>query len=168
MNVVMIGAGYVGLVSGSCFAEFGANVTCIDKDESRINALQAGKIPIYEPGLDDLVKRGTDSGSLNFSTALAGTKYPTTLERLRTATGWEPAFSITFFGSLSSVTEIVFLVSKNSICNISRCAKQQPSNTSLNVYLKVFIGRSTHNSVSRLHGNCGNWGLSPTSEGTEP
>ena len=71
MNVVMIGAGYVGLVSGACFAEFGANVTCIDKDESRINALQAGKIPIYEPGLDDLVQRGTASGRLNFSTALA-------------------------------------------------------------------------------------------------
>jgi UDPglucose 6-dehydrogenase len=71
MNVVMIGAGYVGLVSGACFAEFGASVTCIDKDESRIASLKAGAIPIYEPGLDDLVKRGVDSGRLNFSTALA-------------------------------------------------------------------------------------------------
>jgi UDPglucose 6-dehydrogenase len=71
MNVVMIGAGYVGLVSGACFAEFGAAVTCIDKDESRINKLKAGEIPIYEPGLEDLVKRGVDSGRLNFSTALA-------------------------------------------------------------------------------------------------
>ena len=48
MNVVMIGSGYVGLVSGACFAEFGANVTCIDKDEDKINALLNGKIPIYE------------------------------------------------------------------------------------------------------------------------
>ena len=71
MNVVMIGAGYVGLVSGACFAEFGADVTCVDKDESRINKLKAGDIPIYEPGLDDLVQRGVDSGQLNFSTALA-------------------------------------------------------------------------------------------------
>ena len=71
MNVVMVGAGYVGLVSGACFAEFRANVTCIDKDESRISALKAGKIPIYEPGLEDLVQRGVGSGRLSFSSALA-------------------------------------------------------------------------------------------------
>jgi len=67
MNVVMIGSGYVGLVSGACFAEFGANVVCVDKDESKINALLTGGIPIYEPGLDDLVKRNIDSGRLGFS-----------------------------------------------------------------------------------------------------
>ena len=71
MKVVMVGAGYVGLVSGACFAEFGADVTCIDKDESRISALTLGKIPIYEPGLEDLVQRGVSSGRLSFSTALA-------------------------------------------------------------------------------------------------
>ncbi len=54
MNVVMIGAGYVGLVSGACFAEFGANVICVDKDKSKIEKLNAGGIPIYEPGLDAL------------------------------------------------------------------------------------------------------------------
>ena len=63
----MIGSGYVGLVSGACFAEFGANVICVDKDESKINALLSGGIPIYEPGLDDLVKRNIDSGRLGFS-----------------------------------------------------------------------------------------------------
>lgn len=67
MNVVMIGSGYVGLVSGACFAEFGANVICVDKDESKINALLQGGIPIYEPGLDDLVKRNVDAGRLGFS-----------------------------------------------------------------------------------------------------
>lgn len=70
MNVVMIGSGYVGLVSGACFAEFGANVVCVDKDESKINALINGKIPIYEPGLDDLVARNAGSGRLRFSTEL--------------------------------------------------------------------------------------------------
>ena len=70
MNVVMIGSGYVGLVSGACFAEFGANVICVDKDESKINALLKGGIPIYEPGLDDLVKRNVDAGRLNFSLEL--------------------------------------------------------------------------------------------------
>jgi UDPglucose 6-dehydrogenase len=70
MNVVMIGSGYVGLVSGACFAEFGANVTCIDKDENKINALLNGKIPIYEPGLDNFVARNIEAGRLGFSTEL--------------------------------------------------------------------------------------------------
>jgi len=70
MNVVMIGAGYVGLVSGACFAEFGANVTCVDVDADRITALKGGKIPIYEPGLDDLVNRNTQAGRLHFTTDL--------------------------------------------------------------------------------------------------
>jgi len=70
MNVVMIGAGYVGLVSGACFAEFGASVICIDKDAAKINALSDGNIPIYEPGLEDLVKRNTAAGRLCFSTEL--------------------------------------------------------------------------------------------------
>jgi len=70
MNVVMIGSGYVGIVSGACFAEFGANVACIDVDEQKIEALRGGKIPIYEPGLQALVQRNVDQGRLRFSTAL--------------------------------------------------------------------------------------------------
>ncbi|HGG05171.1 MAG TPA: UDP-glucose/GDP-mannose dehydrogenase family protein, partial [Aliiroseovarius sp.] len=70
MNVVMIGAGYVGLVSGACFAEFGANVTCVDVDQGKVDKLNAGGIPIYEPGLDDLVKRNVNAGRLKFSADL--------------------------------------------------------------------------------------------------
>ena len=68
MRVVMVGAGYVGLVSGACFAEFGADVTCVDVDEERIDRLRAGKSPIYEPGLEDLVGRNAASGRLRFAT----------------------------------------------------------------------------------------------------
>ena len=71
MKVAMIGAGYVGLVSGACFAEFGAHVVCIDKDPARIEALRQGQIPIYEPGLDRLVADNVRAGRLAFSAACA-------------------------------------------------------------------------------------------------
>ncbi|TDJ65193.1 MAG: UDP-glucose/GDP-mannose dehydrogenase family protein [Proteobacteria bacterium] len=71
MNVVMIGTGYVGLVSGTCFAEFGAAVTCVDVDESKVAKLCDGQIPIFEPGLDDLVASNVRDGRLQFTTDLA-------------------------------------------------------------------------------------------------
>jgi UDPglucose 6-dehydrogenase len=71
MKIAMIGAGYVGLVSGACFSEFGVRVVCVDKDADRIARLQRGEIPIFEPGLDDLVARNAQAGRLAFSTNLA-------------------------------------------------------------------------------------------------
>jgi UDPglucose 6-dehydrogenase len=70
MKISVIGSGYVGLVSGVCFADFGHIVTCVDKDEAKIEALRRGEIPIYEPGLDDLVARNTKQQRLFFSTDL--------------------------------------------------------------------------------------------------
>ena len=67
MRVAMIGSGYVGLVSGACFAEFGAEVTCIDHDKAKIENLKALRMPIYEPGLDSLVSRNLLEGRLVFS-----------------------------------------------------------------------------------------------------
>ena len=68
MNIAMVGSGYVGLVSGACFSEFGASVTCIDVDAAKIARLEAGRIPIYEPGLDELVARNVGQGRLRFTT----------------------------------------------------------------------------------------------------
>ncbi len=71
MRVAMIGTGYVGLVSGACFADFGHEVTCVDKDAGKIAALDRGEIPIYEPGLDDLVESNVKARRLKFTTELA-------------------------------------------------------------------------------------------------
>ncbi len=68
MRVTMIGTGYVGLVSGACFADFGHVVTCVDKDAAKISALQRGEIPIFEPGLEELVKDNVEQGRLFFTT----------------------------------------------------------------------------------------------------
>ncbi len=71
MRIVFLGAGYVGLVSGTCFAEFGVHVTCVDPDKAKIERLHQGIMPIYEPGLDDLVKKNVAAGRLDFATDLA-------------------------------------------------------------------------------------------------
>ena len=70
MNICVVGTGYVGLVTGACFAEFGNRVTCVDKEEPKIARLLAGEIPIFEPGLDEIVARNVKAERLFFTTDL--------------------------------------------------------------------------------------------------
>ena len=72
MNIAVVGTGYVGLVTGACFSEFGTHVTCVDKDAAKIDMLKRGEIPIFEPGLDGLVERNVKAGRLEFTTDLPG------------------------------------------------------------------------------------------------
>ncbi len=71
MNIAVAGTGYVGLVTGACFAEFGVHVVCVDIDEAKIAALQAGKVPFFEPGLEEMIRRNTKAGRLSFTTELS-------------------------------------------------------------------------------------------------
>ncbi len=67
MRIAVIGTGYVGLVSGVCFSDFGHEVVCVDKDPAKIDALRRGEVPIYEPGLEDLMARNVEAGRLTFT-----------------------------------------------------------------------------------------------------
>ena len=71
MDLCIIGSGYVGLVSGACFSEVGHNVICVDNDQRKVDALQSGKIPIYEPGLEEIVHRNVAAKRLRFTNSIA-------------------------------------------------------------------------------------------------
>lgn len=109
MNIAIVGTGYVGLVSGTCFAEMGVDVTCVDVNEQKIQALQAGEMPIYEPGLDEMVLRNQREGRLHFTTDL--TTCLDNVEVVFSAVGTPPDEDGS--ADLSYVLEVARTVGKN-------------------------------------------------------
>ena len=106
MNICVVGTGYVGLVTGACLADFGMAVVCVDKDEAKIAALQSGHIPIYEPGLEEIVAKNERAGRLTFTTDLKSS-----IER---AMLWNRSCRAAAFASLrlrSSSTPLISIIS---------------------------------------------------------
>ncbi len=108
MHIAVIGTGYVGLVTGACFADFGMRVTCVDKDQDKINSINAGRMPIYEPGLDALVAKGVREGRLEFSTDVRGTIAPSLVVFL--AVGTPPSGDGS--ADMSQIDEVAYEIAK--------------------------------------------------------
>ena len=108
MHIAVIGTGYVGLVTGACFADFGMRVTCVDKDEAKIASIKAGQMPIYEPGLDALVAKNVREGRLDFSTDLRSTVAQSLVVFL--AVGTPPSGDGS--ADLSQIDEVAFEIAK--------------------------------------------------------
>lgn len=108
MHIAVIGTGYVGLVTGACFADFGMRVTCVDKDEAKIASIKAGQMPIYEPGLDALVAKNVREGRLDFSTDLRNTVAQSLVVFL--AVGTPPSGDGS--ADMSQIDEVAFEIAK--------------------------------------------------------
>jgi UDPglucose 6-dehydrogenase len=109
MHIAVIGTGYVGLVTGACFADFGMRVTCVDKDEGKISSINTGKMPIYEPGLDALVAKNVREGRLRFSIDLRGTVEQSLVVFL--AVGTPPSGDGS--ADLSQIDEVAYEIAKS-------------------------------------------------------
>jgi UDPglucose 6-dehydrogenase len=106
MNIAVVGTGYVGLVSGTCFAESGNEVVCVDIDRDRIERLKAGKVPIYEPGLEELVRRNIKERRLSFTTDLAGAISQSMVSFIAVGTPMSPSGAADLSGVLSAAEAI--------------------------------------------------------------
>ncbi|MFC4811404.1 UDP-glucose dehydrogenase family protein [Paenibacillus sp. GCM10023250] len=115
MNIAVIGTGYVGLVSGVCFAELGNNVTCVDKISSKIERLKNGESPIYEPGLTDLIQKNAEGGRLQFTTSLAEALEQSEIIILAVGTPSLPSGEANMSYIYEAAREIGELISKYSI-----------------------------------------------------
>ena len=111
MKLVMVGTGYVGLVSGSCFAEFGYETVCVDKDENRINDLKKAKCPFFEPGMEDLlIKHSQKTKMLSFTTSLVAAMQNANIVFITVGT---PSRRIEDEADLTAVWKVAYEIAKN-------------------------------------------------------
>ena len=116
VQIAVIGTGYVGLVAGTCFAELGWSVTCVDKDEAKVAALHRGEIPIHEPGLDSLVSTNVAAGRLQFTTHMADAVGPADAVILAVGTPSKDADGDADLSQLfAAVDEIIPLLSGHTV-----------------------------------------------------
>ncbi len=143
MNIVVIGTGYVGLVTGTCFAESGNDVTCVDINEDKINRLLQGEIPIYEPGLTELVKRNAASGRLKFTTDVSQCVPAATCIFLAVGTPMGEDGSADLSGIWAACDSVAPYLSEKAIVI---CKSTVPVGTNRKVYerLKEKLGREVH------------------------
>jgi UDPglucose 6-dehydrogenase len=106
MNITMLGCGYVGLVSGTCLAESGNEVVCVDIDRARVEQLNAGRIPIYEPGLEELVRRNMKEARLHFTTDLANAVFQSMVSFIAVGTPMSPSGAADLSGVMTAAKEI--------------------------------------------------------------
>ena len=106
MNIAVVGTGYVGLVSGTCFAESGNEVICVDIDAARIEQLKAGQVPIYEPGLEELVRRNIKEGRLSFTTDLKEAVAQSMVSFIAVGTPMSPSGAADLSGVLRAAEEV--------------------------------------------------------------
>ncbi len=143
MNIVVIGTGYVGLVTGTCFAESGNDVTCVDINEDKISRLLQGEIPIYEPGLAELVKRNAASGRLNFTTDVSSCVPGAACIFLAVGTPMDEDGSADLSGIWAASDSIAPYLSEDAVVI---CKSTVPVGTNRNVYerLKEKLGREVN------------------------
>ncbi len=120
MNIAVVGTGYVGLVSGTCFAESGNEVVCVDIDAARIEQLKAGQVPIYEPGLEELVRRNVKEGRLSFSTELRGAINASMVSFIAVGTPMSKSGAADLSGVMRAAEEIAGAVAGYHISAIKR------------------------------------------------
>ena len=143
MKIAVIGTGYVGLVTGTCFSDTGNDVTCVDIDETKIEALKNGEIPIYEPGLSELVKRNVEAGRLHFTTDLAAAVKPAAVIYLAVGTPQDDSGAADL-SSLWRVAEAIAPHLLNEAIVVTKSTVPVGTNAKLFARLKELTGRECH------------------------
>ena len=143
MNIAVVGTGYVGLVSGTCFAESGNEVICVDIDAARIEQLKAGGVPIYEPGLEELVRRNIKEGRLSFTTELKSAVASAMVSFIAVGTPMSHNGAADLRGVFRAAEEIAKAIESpalNSYVSSWTCMRSCPLNTTMSSCVPAACG----------------------------